>query len=124
MDDILKLKNDLTEYAKKHQEFLSIVNSLNEHKVRLSKKIDLMEKKGFDVSSDPQKKELYETNVEIYGVLRDVITESSKSLIFIDEFIDRIKNEEKVLKEEFVALKSCMELIEKARDFNKLMEKI
>lgn len=124
MDDLSKLKKDLTEYANKYQDFLNIVNSLNEHKLRLARKIDLMEKRGMDVSSDPHQKQVYTTTVETYGVLRDVITESSKALIFIDEFIDRIKNEERVVKEEFAALNSCMELVEKAKNFEKLMEKI
>ena len=124
MDDLLKLKKDLTEYANKYQEFLNIVKSLNQHKLRLARKIDMMEKKGMDTSSDIHQKQAYETTVETYGVLRDVITESSKSLIFIDEFIDRIQNEEAIIKEEFTALNSCMELIEKTRNFDKLMEKI
>lgn len=124
MDDLLKLKKDLTEYANKYQEFLNIVKSLNQHKLRLARKIDMMEKKGMDTSSDIHQKQAYETTVETYGVLRDVITESSKSLIFIDEFIDRIQNEEAIVKEEFTALNSCMELIEKTRNFDKLMEKI
>lgn len=124
MDDLLKLKKDLTEYANKYQEFLNIVKSLNQHKLRLARKIDMMEKKGMDTSSDIHQKQAYETAVETYGVLRDVITESSKSLIFIDEFIDRIQNEETIVKEEFTALNSCMELIEKTRNFDKLMEKI
>jgi len=124
MDDLLKLKKDLTEYANKYQEFLNIVKSLNQHKLRLARKIDMMEKKGMDTSSDIHQKQAYETTVETYGVLRDIITESSKSLIFIDEFIDRIQNEETIVKEEFTALNSCMELIEKTRNFDKLMEKI
>ena len=109
MDDILKLKNDLKRYANQHKEFLDTIELLNEHKIRLSQKIDLMKKKGFDISKVSNEKDMYATYIETYGTLRDVITECAKSLIFIDEFIDRIKGEENIL-EEIVA---CQRMIHK-----------
>ena len=51
-------------------------------------KIDLMKKKGFDISKVSNEKDMYATYIETYGTLRDVITECAKSLIFIDEFIE------------------------------------
>lgn len=124
MEDITKLKDDLKIYAKRHQDFIKIVELLNQHKIRLSKKLQFMEEKGFKDSTNDNEKETYVLTLESYEALRDVVTDSSKSLIFIDEFIDRIKNEENIIKEEIIALKSCMELINKAEHFEKVIRQL
>lgn len=125
MDDLVKFKNDLKDYAKGYDELSETIKKLNENKVRISYKIDLMEKKGYDLKNKGhEKREIYDNTVETYGTLRDVITECAKCLIFIDEFIDRISNEELIIEEEIDAVKSCMELIEKAKKFNNVMENI
>ena len=119
MEDMQKLKDDFKRYAKDHASFMTAVNRLNQHKVNISKKIEVLERKGFDVSKNEKNRQVYNDATRLYSLIRDMITESSKSLIFIDEFIDRISNEEHIVREEIAALESSLVLAHKVVDFEK-----